>query len=358
MSDNPNELQALYHAKLNEMQALKDKMAAQGLIVKDEPHTALYTSKTRELMAARDRQSLTVLVEIGNYADEMGWCYPNEQTIGTTIGYSPSTVIEAMSRLMKKDWLRVSMVWNRRRKRFEKDLVLSPAVLYIRPEIRNEAWQRFVDVPHFDSWEELKQSVTKNIKPYTEPATATNIMNQLHEPTPEPSPSSSRKVGTAKNQNGTAHNGVKPPSHSAKAQTDIDPIDPTETDSDSVASNERSNTVNPTGHSAPPVPPHPPLPDGFDPKQPLPDARDEAAAKRLHGMFKTLQMRRARMYIAMYDRETVITAATIAHDSPHVRNPVGKMDSDLRKSLIEKLDNDPYGARRFLSGADAAWYET
>jgi len=358
MPDNPNELQQVYHATLNKMQSLKDQMAAQGLIVKDEPHMALYTSKTRELMTQRDRQALHVLIEIANHADEMGWCFPSVRSIGEMTGYSPGTVESAISRLMGKDWLRVYMVYNRRRKRYEKDLVLSPAVLYIRPEIRNEAWQRFVDTPHFDSWEQLKQSVTQNNKPTPEPATATNIMNQLHEPAPEPSSSSSRKAGTAKTKNRKPQNGAKSPVDSATAQTDIEPLEPTQTASDSEASNERSNAVNPTGHSAPPVPPHPPLPDGFDPKEPLPDPKDEAAAKRLHGMFKTLQLRRARTYIALYDRETVLTAATIAHDSPHVRNPVGKMDSDLRKSLIDPLDNDPYGARRFLSGEDSRWVES
>lgn len=350
---NAQDLQALYHAQLNKMQALRDQMAAQGLIVKDEPFAPVYIHITRALMAARDRQGLHVLLEIANHADEMGWCFPSVQTIGKATGYSPGTVEAALSRLMVKDWLRVSMVYNQRRKRIEKDFVLSPAVLFIRPEIRETAWSRYQEVGQCDSYEKLKYAVTQYIKPVTEPASATITKNQNHQPEPEPAPAASRNVEKLIDPE-TVGNEV---SNSAPAQSNLRLLSPNENDSDSAQNSVSNSAAIPTGHNPPPVPAHPPLPPEFDPSEALPDAQDEQTAQRIHSMFTSLQLRVARQYVARYDRDMVLLTAQIAAAAPHIRNPVGKLDSDLRRSLTDPQDKSTENSR-FTSGQDANFIET
>lgn len=342
MSDNPQELQQAYLSTLQYLQKLKDRMAAQGLLVKHKPYAPLYVEVTDELMRSEHRQDLLVLISLANHANELGWCFPSLRRLADKTGYARTTVQAALSRLMARDWLRVRMKFNRDRRQYEKDFVISPAVIYIRDEITAEAWTRFAEVQHFDSYDELKHFVTKNHQPYIKPTLVTNHKNQNQEPTPKPSSSSPHQNGEGKK---------------AKASATAQPEpDNTDTASDSAQNSDSSSAANPAVHESPPVPPHPPLPAGFDPKKPMDNPEDEAAAKRLHKMFATLQLRRARQYIARYPRELVLIAAQVAKDSPHVRNPVGKMDSDLRKGLTDSLDNRPLGSD-FISGDDAAFID-
>ena len=344
-------LQNEYHTLLTRLDKVKEALAAQGAIVRQPPYAALYIHATRALMSERDRQALHVLVDIANHADELGWCYPSVQTLGQNTGYAVNTVESALSRLMAKDWLRVAMSYNPRRKRLEKDFMLSPAVIYIRAELEPKAWDQYQSIPYCNNWTELE---TKHIKPYTRTSEATNYSNQHQEPTTEPPPPPSPKTGKPKilpNGNGLATD--NPFSNTVKRYADSLNLNLDTTSNSAELRN--SNAQNHEVITTPPVPPHPPLPEGFNPAEKLADARDESAAQELKRLLPTLQIRHARRYIARYDRELVLAAANVAVHAIHTKNPVGKMDYDLRMNLIDKRLDTP--SRSIFSGDDSSWIE-
>lgn len=346
-----NNLQEQYHSTLKRMQHLRDELAAAGAIIKDEPHVAIYTWAIRELNEARDRQALLILLEVANHADEFGWCFPSFQRIGKLTGYDHnpgSTVEAAFSRLMSKDWVRVQATRNVRRKRIETDFVISPSIIYIRPELREQAWQRFNETPPRNSWGDL---VTNLTKPYTEPTSVTKFTNQIHkpntEPPPPPSPEGGAKNGAANHHSATAQHESTTRTVRSTLAHDHTPNPENSANLNSAQRNSEAtdSTATPTPPSSAP-PPHPPLPAEFDAAQPLPNAQDEAAAQEIYRMLHSLQLRHARRYVARYPRNKVLAAANVAISTPHVKNPVGKMDFDLRCSLIDEIDFDPVLGRK------------
>lgn len=339
-----NTLQELYHSYLTRMQSVKDELAAAGALLKDEPHASLYIWATRELNASRDRQALLVLLEIANHCDEFGWCFPSIQRLGKLTGYDHnpgSTVESAVSRLMAKDWLRVRAVRNVVRRRTETDFVLSPQVLFIRPELRDMAWERFNEVPRRNSWGEIATNLTK---PDTEPTPVTTFTNQIHEPDTEPPPPPSPEDDLKKS--GFAPHGAQAPQSTTRSTNNKSGYDPTQSrENGSHDSAERNSEAtdsaarNSPPHSAPP-PPHPPLPAEFDAAQELPDPQDEAAAQELYRNMRALQIKNARRYVVRYGRDKCRAAASVALRTPHVKNPVGKMDYDLRSGSVDESDFD------------------
>lgn len=340
-----NTLQELYHSYLTRMQNIKDELAAAGALLKDEPHASLYTWATRELLASRDRQALCVLLELANHADEFGWCYPSFKRIGAHTGYDPhpgSTVESAFSRLMAKDWVRVKATRNVARRRTETDFSLSPHVLFIRPELREMAWLRFNELPKRNSWGEI---ATNLVKPDTEPTSVTTFKNQIHEPDTEPPPPPSPEGG--QKTSGFVPHGAQAPQPTTRSIRNTSGHDHTQNrengakldsaERNSEATDSAATTSPPS--SAPP-PPHPPLPPNFDAAQELPVPQDEAAAQELYRNLHSLQIKNARRYVARYGRDKCRAAASVALRTPHVKNPVGKMDYDLRSGSVDESDFD------------------
>jgi hypothetical protein len=101
----------------------------------------LYTHIKQELMLKRERTQYFVLECLAQHADPFGFCYPGNQHIGEMCGYGPTTIEKAIDELVQRGWIKcyeTNIPY--RRGMVQRDIQLSPEVLYIREELTDYAW--------------------------------------------------------------------------------------------------------------------------------------------------------------------------------------------------------------------------
>lgn len=327
---------AIYHAKRRELDAIASQMASTGEIVQDGVSVPIYRNITDTLMAERDRPTHCVLQVLANHADEFGYCFPGIKTIMDTAGYAASTVEASLNKLMTRDWIRAFAIADPLSGNIRFGYRLSPNTLWIRYELREEAWEHYNRLKKCNTVMDLKTKVsqpttgTNNRKPttrtnYKEPTTGT------------PTPPNREKEGLAENSSASNN-----PANPIGTEIGTEPRDKPNSEAHSepkvrpnkVNTNEVRRDTPPS--SAPPPPPV--LPDGFDPQLELADAQSEAAAKDLFEMLPTLLLGNARKYVVRYGPDRCLATARLGLSNPMVRNPVGWMDHQLRRGLITEAD--------------------
>lgn len=108
---------------------------------------AYYKEPLRALRMAHDsiaRDVLDVLVEC---ADAYGWCFPGDAYIAEQAGRARETVSDALKRLETMNYIRLIYSFNPRRKRNDRDILISPYVIALPTENRRtaeDAWHNLI----------------------------------------------------------------------------------------------------------------------------------------------------------------------------------------------------------------------
>lgn len=137
-------------------------------------YIALYQNVTKEVRQNCGRVAQQVLLELANYADCLGICWPGLARLGTDTGYSVETVQNGLQALIDQDYIRVHYRWSNVRQRWEFEAYqLSPLVLVIREELQSQALRSY------DYCNTTEAFVSKDSQPTTEPS----LKNQRQEPT-------------------------------------------------------------------------------------------------------------------------------------------------------------------------------
>lgn len=137
-------------------------------------YIALYQNVTREVRESCGRVAKDVLIELANYTNALGICWPGAGRLASDTGYSVETVQAGLQALLDADYIRMHERYSSVRQRWEFEAwQLSPEVLCIRGELHSQALRSY------DYCNSRNSFVTKDSQPTTEPS----LSNQLQEPT-------------------------------------------------------------------------------------------------------------------------------------------------------------------------------
>lgn len=288
--------------------------------------TAFYTQDLRATIGSLSHKALRVYVLLATYADKSGMCFPGIKELSEKANMRVESVMDGLQELES-----LALICYARRN--EKDPITGKAIpnVYIvsgsliRPTDSGfDSSSKHEPIPPFV----LKTESTNNI--------VTNDNNQEsnnHLQAPPPL----TKPRLEKQEQGRADDYETPqqkPKRKAKAK-------------DSSAAGTAPQ------NSKAPLPPYPPLPDGFDADAEMLDQDNEQAARWLCAEAITrrdggdytaaLSMANARRYIARFDRWRVRAALTLSRRDPATKSMVGRMDYLLRTSVAaeaEQLQNE------------------
>jgi len=139
-------------------------------------YIALYQNVTREIRQNCGRVAKDVLVELANYTNPLGICWPGVERLASDTGYSAETVQSGLQKLLEHDYIRIHERYSSVRQRWEFEAYqVSPEVLCIREELHSQALRSY------DYCNTRNSFVSKDSQPTTEPTTE----NHLQKPTTE-----------------------------------------------------------------------------------------------------------------------------------------------------------------------------
>jgi len=258
------------------------------------------------------------------HADEFGLCYPGDDLMQELSGLGTQAMLnEGLQFLVDGEYIKIWESWNPRRRAWDRDFQLSPAVLYIREELMGYAIKVW-DTGERDFGFESAIVIKRNGQPESEPESVTRINNQNHHPSPPPRQHSSEGAEVAAasdytNQpEGPQRKKRKPSTGKARA----------------------SEKENPQAGGRPPVP------EKMDLRKyqsPLPH-QEEDRAQDLTLMFR-MKISQARGLVATYGIDLVATAAEAVQDAmkkTHVTNPPGLLTHYLKRGAISPEDKKLY----------------
>lgn len=100
------------------------------------PWVALYTSVIDELMAQRRERAMLMLMAIARHCDPFGQCFPGRARLRKLRHCSKTTQMSLEEWLVEYGYIRVTEVYNPRRRQTEPYYQVSPCVVYVRPDIQ------------------------------------------------------------------------------------------------------------------------------------------------------------------------------------------------------------------------------
>lgn len=103
----------------------------------------IYTEIRQQLRREVDRVLYWVLDAVAEHCDAYGWCYPGNRALADATGFAESTVQKALDELEARGWIKQVYTINPRRRRPERDIVISPDVIYIREELEQDAFVKW-----------------------------------------------------------------------------------------------------------------------------------------------------------------------------------------------------------------------
>lgn len=154
-------------------------------------YIALYQNVTKEVRQNCGRVAQQVLLELANYADCLGICWPGLARLGADTGYAVETVQGGLQALIDQDYIRIHYRWSNVRQRWEFEAYqISPLVLVIREELYSQALRSY------DYCNTSEAFVSKDSQPTTEPT----IYNQLQDPDSEEPTTTTKTPQNVKNR--------------------------------------------------------------------------------------------------------------------------------------------------------------
>lgn len=288
--------------------------------MQNKPYVSLYCDVLERAMVHLDKPDFRVLLALLRHVDDYGICYPGVRRLADMVKHAESTVSDAIERLRVAGFVRIISQYNAVRRRYETSFMLSPGLCAIRPELQDSVlrlWENLEDrneifINDVQPPPESESGITTREAP-TATITTTTTINH-----------SSPGSGDLRNAPGAGEPMSAYGAGNAKSK-----------DANQTPAAQAAKTSGKAARvKSPPVPAHPPLPDGFDAKTPLEPEADERAAQELQRVFPTLTLINARRYVVRYSRDAVLTAAHVAKADLTAVNPVGKFDYLLRCGLV------------------------
>lgn len=284
----------------------------------------VYNHVEQRFMRKRRYKLFFLLKCLCQHADEFGLCYPGDDLMQELSGLGTQAMLnEGLQFLVDGEYIKVWESWNPRRRAWDRDFQLSPAVLYIREELMPYAIKVW-ESGERDFGYENAIVIKRNGQPESEPESETRINNQNHHPSPPPRQHSSEGAdgdgahGYTNQPEGPQRKKRKPSTGKARA----------------------SEKENPQAGGRPPAP------DKIDLRKyqgPLPHA-EEDRAQDLSLMFR-MKISQARGLVANYGVNLVATAAEAVQDAMKttlVTNPPGLLTHYLKRGAVSPEDRKLY----------------
>ena len=288
--------------------------------------SAIYTDIEQKFMRKRRYKLLFLLKALTHHADAFGLCYPGNDRLQELTGIGSTLQLnEALQFLVDGEYIKMWETWNPRRKKWDTDYQISPAVMYIRDELMpycETLWHTGQRDFKLENEIVMKLNGQPKSESESESESVTRLSNHHHHPTNYAlsGDDAAESPDDYKTQQKRTKNRHKPTT--GKAQS-------TEKD-------------NPQAGGRPPVP------DRIDLRKyqsPLP--QDEDFAQDLHLMLR-MRISQARGLVAIYGKDAVSVAARAVSESMdkgYVRNPPGLLTHLLKKGGISPEDTTIYKSR-------------
>ena len=301
----------------------------------------IYTSIKLQLMAERNRVLYFVLECLAIHADQFGFCYPGNQRLGEMAGYGETTIDKAILDLVSRQWIKVyetSVPY--RRGRIERDIQISPQIIYIRDELTDYAWSIWNGTSR--NFETETEMLINYVQPESEsrvsvhPTTILNYPSSVSTTTTKPVPL--KKAQPAPDY---ANQDTVP--------TALETQDPPEHGSQRATLNQRGAQNNQRGADTPNNPP--PQFRSTPPQNgdlavyhvPLPETAGENLAQRLRSEFGT-RIAQARQLVAAHGIDMVIVGIDYVYQerkNARIKNAFGLLKWWLINHAIAPGDCPP-----------------
>lgn len=287
--------------------------------------TAFYSQELRALIPQLSHKAFRMYILIATYADRGGMCYPGLEELMESSAMGADSVIAGLREL--EELALISYARRNERDpitgRMMRNVYIVSGCLMRGADSWNDSSSEHEPIPDFV----LKRRSTNEV------TNTTNQESKNQRQTPPPLTSKKRLEDEKQGGAGAdyATEGQKPKTRAKAKRTETSP----------------AGTA--PQNSKAPLPPYPPLPDGFDADAEMLDPDSEQAARRLCAEAVTrldggeytaaLSLANARRYIARFDRWRVRAAFTLARRDPATKSIVGRMDYLLRTSVAAEAQS-------------------
>jgi hypothetical protein len=285
--------------------------------------TAFYTQDLRQTIGSLSHKALRMYVLLATYADRGGKCWPGLEELMECSRMGSDSVIDGLRELEELGLI----TYARRNQRdpitgkMMRNVYIVSGCLMRATDSSNAPLSEHEPIPDFV----LKTGTTNEV-------TNTNNQESKNQRQAPPPLTSKKRLEEQKQAGGGADYATQGQKTKTRAKAKLD--------------NESAAGTAPQNSKAP-LPPYPPLPDGFDADVEMLDPDNEGAARWLCAEAKTvtadgghytaaLSMANARRYIARFDRWRIRAALTLARRDPATRSIVGRMDYLLRTSVADE----------------------
>lgn len=285
--------------------------------------SAIYTDIEQRFMRGRRYKLLFLLKALTHHADAFGLCYPGNDRLQELSGIGSTLQLnEALQFLVDGEYIKMWETWNPRRRSWDKDYQISPAVMYIRDELMpycETLWHTGQRDFSLENQIVMKLNGQPDSESESESESVTRIITHHHHPT----------------NNASIEDGVAVPSDDYKTP-ERRTKNRRKPKSGKAKSTEKESTH--AGGRAP-------VPDRLDLRKyqsPLP--QDEDFAQDLHLMIR-MRISQARGLVATYGPAAVAIAAQAtkeAMDKGQSSNPPGLLTHLLKKGGISTEDKTLY----------------
>lgn len=285
--------------------------------------SALYTDIEQRFMRGRRYKLLFLLKALTHHADAFGLCYPGNDRLQELTGIGSTLQLnEALQFLVDGEYIKMWESWNPRRRAWDRDYQISPAVMYIRDELMPYCitlWNTGDRDYRLENQIVMKLNGQPESESNTESDSVTRITTHHHHPT----------------NNALSEEGIAVPSDDYET-----PKKRTKNRRKPSTGKAQSTELEPTHAGA-----RAPIPDRLDLRKyqsPLP--QDEDFAQDLHLMIR-MRISQARGLVATYGAAAVAVAAQAVKESMdkgHATNPPGLLTHLLKKGGISIQDQSLY----------------
>ena len=287
-------------------------------------------------MRKRRYKLFFLLKALCQHADEFGFGYPGNDLLQELSGLGTEAMLnEGLQFLVDGEYIKIWESWNQRRRAWDRDFQLSPAVLYIREELHAycvKVWDSGERDFAFESSIVIKRNGQPDSEPESEPDSVTRITNHHHHPD---------KVAAKQLTTPSAQDYENQPEGQQRKRR--------KPSSDKARTTEKEN---PQAGGAPP-------PEKIDLRRyqsPLPRPDDEDQAQDMQIVFR-MRISQARGLVANYGRDQVGAAAAAVKDAMETgrcHNPAGLLTHLLKRGGSSPQDSSLYPSQQEKMAAATA----
>ena len=285
--------------------------------------SAIYTDIEQKFMRGMRYKLLFLLKALAHHVDAFGLCYPGNDRLQELTGIGSILQLnEALQFLVDGEYIKMWETWNPRRKVWDRDYQISPAVLYIRDELMPYCitlWNTGQRDFELENMIVMKLNGQPDSESESEPESVTRITTHHHHPT---------KSDLIDEGAAVPRDDYETPQKRTKNRRKP---------STGKAKSTEKETTHAGGRA--------PVPDRLDLRKfqsPLP--QDEDYAQDLHLMLR-MRISQARGLVATYGAAAVAVAAQAvkeAMDNGQAKNPPGLLTYFLKRGGVSTEDKSLY----------------